>query len=71
MPQVRADGVRRPSTSWVASSVLWKAWYQNSRWACGARIRSPIPGSGGAMTRARTRSGRSQAMAWAILLPMS
>ena len=51
--------------------MLWKAWYQNSRWACGARIRSPIPGSGGAMTRARTRSGRSLAMAWAILLPMS
>ena len=30
-----------------------------------------IPGSGGATTRARTRSGRSLAMAWAIRLPTS
>ena len=39
----------------------------------GLRGEDPVPdsGSGGAMTRARTRSGRSLAMAWAILLPMS
>ena len=61
----------RPSISSVDSARLWKAWYQNSRWACGARIRSPMPGSGGAMTRARTSSGRSLATVWAILLPMS
>jgi hypothetical protein len=39
----------------------------------GLRSEDPVadPGSGGEITRARTRSGQSLAMAWAIRLPMS
>lgn len=33
----------------------WKGRYQNSCWAAGARIRSPMPGSGGVSTSARTK----------------
>ena len=50
---------REPSSRCSASGSWWKAWYQNSRWGDGPSTRSPAPGSGGARTSARTRSGRS------------
>jgi hypothetical protein len=71
VPQVRADRVRAAVDELGAQGELVKGLVPELPLGLGSRIRSPIPGSGGAMTRALTRSGRSRATAWAIRLPTS